>query len=676
MQHIVASLNPQNTQLAPKEQISPEQAEDMQKLQKLYALRDELEKKQQLKERENETLGQTAARYAGHGVRTAIGGAADLADIPRIPLNIARFVTGNEIPESFGEQARRKFDEKTGKKYRPLTDTGELADLVSSSLAGMGGLGAAGKLLNTVGKLPRVAAALKHGNEFNSRNAVGTAGSVAAADSVIKNNPEDPLSAIIAGMLAGKVSGKVGQTVRHPVSTFEDIGKKSRNLRLHAAIRHPEYGGQLVEALPDYFGFGKDTHVPYEKVGELGKKAGTSLEKKKSTHFENTYGQLREDFNKIATGPEHRMVDLKPVMDFIVEKYVQDFSKDKSTQDIFFKGPLGREASRILGIPQEHLSPRIMHNLAERGLPSIYTQMDIDALFTNRKHLDSLIKSPEWLHVGADKNGLTHIRGLMDEIREQGYERLNPELAKRLRSTNSDYKSYLENEAQYLNRISEQKANHAGIYEKSKNDLGKAGKDLEYTLAELSPTERETYLQRVLRDLGNEEGTVSSKRLLSQFNTLEPNVQKQIIGGLQDQKRDQVENILNAQKGYGKISADTPTGMDTALRAHGIGKLATYKHQRIKKQILKAIETPDGRRKAIQSLIEEGKAIPDHPSQNITPWNAPSKVGVSKYSPEFINKAVKKAVESPGFIQQVGKSFEGTKRTPFKIDTTEEILVP
>lgn len=676
MQHIVASLNPQNTQLAPKEQISPEQAEDIQKLQKLYALRDELEKKQQLKERENETLGQTAARYAGHGVRTAIGGAADLADIPRIPLNIARFVTGNEIPESFGELARRKFDEKTGKKYRPLTDTGELADLVSSSLAGMGGLGAAGKLLNTVGKLPRVGAALKHGNEFNFRNVGGTAGSVTAADSVIKNNPEDPLAAILAGIAGGSAGGSGAYMLRHPVQSTEKITKGIRNHRLHAAIRHPDYGHGIAEALPDLYGFEKGTEIPYEKVGVLGKKAATSLENKKSTHFENTYGQLREDFNKIATDPEHRMVDLKPVMDFIVQKYVQDFSKDKSTQDIFFKGPLGREASRILGIPQEHLSPRIMHNLAESGLPSIYTQMDIDALFTNRKHLDSLIKSPEWLHVGADKNGLTHIRGLMDEIREQGYERLNPELAKRLRSTNSDYKSYLENEAQYLNRISEQKADHAGIYEKSKNDLGKAGKDLEYTLAELAPEERETYLQRVLWDLGRHEGNVSSKKLLSNFNSLEPSVQKQILAGLQEQKRGQVEDLLSAQKGYGKITKDNQTGADTAMRAHGIGKWATTMHQQFRKLYMLGLNNPEGRKKAVQTMIEEGRAIPENRAHNISPIDSLPKTGVSKYSPDFINKAVKKAVDSPGFIQQVGKSFEGTKRTPFKIDTTEEILVP
>lgn len=675
MQHLVSRLYPENTTWKSKPPISQEELEAREKLQHLLALREEMEKEEQLEKRKDETPLDTAKRYVGHGVRTVVGGGADLLDIPRIPVNITRYITGQEIPESFGEQARRKFDAMTDKKYRPLTETGELADSVASGLLGMGGIGGVGKAINMTGKLAKTGKFLEQGNKYTASNIGGTAAAIAAAHELAKKNPDHPIVNILASILASGAGSIGGHVARHPVATTRSLYKRGQTGRLHAALRHQEFGQGVEEALPSYFGLGKDVaEIPYPVVGELGKKAATNLEAKKSAHFEQAYGGIHGEFNKLAADPSQRMVDVRPVVDFIAEKYFQEYAKHPRTQEIFFNGPLGRELAGVLGIPQSKLTPQMMHGLDH--IPPAYTLMDVDSAFTLRKNLDGLIKSKEWLHVGADKEGLTHIRGLLDDARVLAYEKVHPELAKRLKSTNADYKHFLENDAQYINRINDKKGSHSGIYEQATADLTKEGKDLAYTLEELAPDEKATFLKRVLWDLGKHEGDVKSNLLLGRFNSLEKNVRESIFKSLPEKEANELSNLLNAQKGYKKVLREPQNVADTVIRQHAIGKESHIITQKVRKLFTKGLQNDEGKRKAIIDLIEEGKGMPSNPAANIAPLDAGVEEGVKKYIPDVVSTMVKKAVKSPGFVQQVGKAFEATKRVPLKIDITQGTLVP
>lgn len=628
---------------------SSEELAKLNELQALYKERDDLEKSEQLKERDKETFGQTAKRYVGHAARTAVGGVSDLADIPRIPLNIGRYFAGADIPEGYGELARKKFDALTSEKYRPKTGGGELVDAIGSAVIGGGGIGAVGNLLTKIPKLAKIGKALYTGNQLNVRNVAGTAAGVGTAHELIKKNPDSPLSAILAGIVAGHYGGKAAAGIGK-------VPAKMSKARLEAAIRNPHYGKELEEAFPTYFGFGKDTHVSYEKAGGLSKKAATNLETKKSNYFSKAYDTLKDDFDDAAGSmPGSRMVDVSPAIDFISHKYVNDFSKDAATQKLFFKSPLARELSSLIDVPLRDLDPNLMKTIVQNGLPPQYTHMDIDAVFTLRKNLDSLIKSKEWNHIGADKDSLTKVRGILDSVREKGFEKVSPSLAERLKAVNTEYKDYLSNEAQYLNRIKDEGSNLAGVYKKSFGDINESGLDLGYTLRELSPDEKSIYLKRILRDMGKTtEKGVSSNRLADKFNTLEPEVQKQIFSALPERDLRDLQDLLSAQKGYKKVIGEDVNIADIGMRAHALGKEASWKSAQLRKLLTRGLNTPEGKKRAVNLLLEEGRNINPNPAHGIAPLHTLRESGTKRFMPHSIRNLPEKALKSPGLAQQLG----------------------
>ena len=614
---------------------------------------DQREKEIQLKNREKETGTETAARYAGHAARTAVGGLGDLADLPSMPANLGRYIRGSQIPEGYGSIARKKFDAITNKKYRPLTESGELADTIVSALVGTKGLGSIGKLLTQFPTIDKLGKFLKNTNTLNTKTVVGTAAGVGTTHELIKKNPEHPYAAIIAGILAGHYGSKVPGAI----GKLPGAVKKGR---IHAAIRNPNYGKEIEEALPHYYGLGDESHSSYDKVGELAKKAADSLESKKSEYFSKLKKSIKDDFDDAAGAPgtgvksadNQRMVDVSPVADFIANKYHNDYSHSKSTQNIFFKGPLAKQFANILGVKPDALNPTVMRMIKEQGLPPGYALHDIESVYTLRKELDSIIKSKEFNHIGGDKNALTKVRGLLESIREQGFENVSPDLAARLKSYKSDYKNYIENDAQYLNKIRDEGASSHGQYKKSHGDLYEGGKDIGYTLNELNPEESSVYLKRLFRDMGKVSGkNVSSNTLTDKFYSLEPEVQKRIFDALPETDKSMVKDLLASQKGYKKIIGEDVNAADIGMRAHALGKKASWMSSKARKVLTHGLDTPEGKKKAMEVILEEGKNINPNPAHAISPKDAPRE-GV-KYIPNFITNLPKTVAKTPGLAQQL-----------------------
>jgi hypothetical protein len=526
----------------------------------------------------------SGAQSFSKGARNVAAGIGDVGDLFSLPITATSRALGLYDFKPMGEQIGQGIDTATGGYTKPVTKREKVSEAVARAVTGIpvlgGGASALMKLLGTTSRTGKVAKGLKDISELTPQNIGSTALASGTTQHILNQDPEQPLVAPLAGLLAAiggnaalgatklgarsltkagrsKTKAMIGENLSVNPEKVEAMLAADMPLTLNAVTdsgpvqraynitRKSPFAGPIIHEadLKQLAHIENVTGMTPESLKNLTPEAAGKLAKSGIDTYKTNLGKKMGDYElelekylKHADANGNNLVNIDAPLENLLSKLTK--LKGPAAQESFMKTPIGKDLNYLQkqyaefggAIPYENLKA-FLANLRENkittfGLIGKKTQGEI-------KHLE---------------------KGLTKSIGDY-FSSISPEAKKIWGERNAFYSQYAQDVKPHFNDIlkaykNSEPAAFNKIFFESKNSARK----LKPLYEAFSPDEAQDFTHMFLNKLGaaNRKGDYNAFTMADKFRGLPKPTQHVLLSGFDNESRKKFPKVVDAVRALGE----------------------------------------------------------------------------------------------------------------------------
>lgn len=540
-----------------------ESASKEQKLAEINAQIAAIDKK--LKSNERTSILSDIGKYAaigGKSIATLPGHIFDVGHAIVDPQNkLLRSLRGNS---TLAERMDRSIDRMTHGYTKAETPNQRIAEAIFDfTNPGIGG------------KIKALPTAIK---TFLKPTVATTAG-VAAGQHILNENPDAHWSALGAATAIPTIAGIGKAIIKKAVKGVKN------SLALSQLKENKNVQKGVEEEIARLQGAKKIEPMGHESTGKRIILSAKRQKKQFSEYFNKKYSEIDGYVNKLTdfNTNEKRFIDVSDAADWLKDKY--NNIESPSLKEEFLKSKPGESLRKLLGVER---FPRAGDIKNDRKIVDILIQNDIpapkvpynDARQIQKNIQNTLSKAQE---IGNVEQG--QLRQVSEKLNKSIGDifKENEPMEALWRTTNDEYKGYLQHRKPMINEILQHKGSHkhkgkpypgnpTAAFQVAEKRIHENPDYLDFLLEGMKPDTQDSFVRGIIRNYGKEEGKYNAIKGSKEVSNLEEPVRNRLMGGLKKETREQFENPADLIKQYEHELAQpkiNPIGSYIAEKAAG-----------------------------------------------------------------------------------------------------------
>jgi len=526
---------------------------------------------------DNEDILNKAGRSLARIPRNAVGSVLDVADFIATPiregLNLGAKAIGiNARSEPIADKVTNLIDTATGGYTAPQSNSEKVEEAIQRGIMSMpvgGGLGTAIKSLKHAPQgIKALGNFLSNSNVLTPSNIASTAGTSGVVQHILNENPDDKITAVLAGLGAGTALGNsnlLSQAGRNMASknlgtaigdklqinpskieTFSeagitpmlpDVSNSKLSKMITSTLEHTPFSGSTIQNAKQLQreqvlrGLGQGDYgenLGKVRAAELTKKGAQKYQKEQNKIHRQLFDKLEKDIEKL---PDDMITPSSS------QKYFENIFKKfrtKSQEESFLRSPIGKMYKSLYEESQKNGGRLPYYDLKDR-LSQINDMITTHGL------------------IGKESQG--KLKGFANAMAQdierdlsKKFNQLGGDSLENWNKSKSVYKDYAQGDIPKLNEIyKKDKKGATDAFVDLLTNQKKGAEKTKIVLQGLDHNEQIDLINNVNKEFGKaSDGSFSPLKWARNFNSLEPESKKILLSPLDDNSKKKINAIAES----------------------------------------------------------------------------------------------------------------------------------